>query len=163
MDIVQKRLSSRTDNIVFDRDKLIQPGLSAPHNRHIFEYGCWALEENGGQTLIRIFKIKCAEVGNWRFYFSLFWGQLSKIGLPHDKGAKILNDRLKPLKVYSTNSLGTTSPKFLLRSIHLCQILSDTITAANHQSDNRLKAPSASRNPLLIVELATDNFENQFL
>jgi|SaaInlStandDraft_1057018.scaffolds.fasta_scaffold04042_3 hypothetical protein len=64
MDIVQKRLSSLTDNIVFDRDKLIQPGLSAPHNRHIFEYGCWALEENGGQTLIRIFKIKCAEVGN---------------------------------------------------------------------------------------------------
>lgn len=45
MDIVRKRLSSLTDNIVFDRDKLIQPGFSAPHNRHIFEMGAGPLKK----------------------------------------------------------------------------------------------------------------------
>ena len=39
VDIVRKRLSSLADNIVFDHDKLILPGLSAPHIRHIFETG----------------------------------------------------------------------------------------------------------------------------
>jgi SAM-dependent methyltransferase len=44
VDIVTKRLSSLADNIVFDRDKLIMPGLSVQHIRNDFETGAGPLK-----------------------------------------------------------------------------------------------------------------------
>ena len=44
VDIVTKRLSSLADNIVFDRNKLIMPGLSVQHIRNDFETGAGPLK-----------------------------------------------------------------------------------------------------------------------
>ena len=44
MDIVTRRLSSLADNIVFDRNKLIMPGLSVQHIRNDFETGAGPLK-----------------------------------------------------------------------------------------------------------------------
>ena len=44
VDTVRRRLSSLADNIVFDRDKLIMPGLSVQHIRNNFETGAGPLK-----------------------------------------------------------------------------------------------------------------------
>ena len=44
VDIVTRRLSSLADNIVFDRNKLIMPGLSVQHIRNDFETGAGPLK-----------------------------------------------------------------------------------------------------------------------
>ena len=44
MDTVKQRLSSHADNIVFDRDRYIMPGLSVQHIRHNFETGAGPLK-----------------------------------------------------------------------------------------------------------------------
>ena len=63
VEIVHTRLSSLADNIVFDHDRSIVPGLSVLLIRNIFETGAGPLK-NGGDTFIQTFKIKCTEVGH---------------------------------------------------------------------------------------------------
>ena len=44
VDTVKQRLSSHADNIVFDRDRYLMPGLSVQHIRHNFETGAGPLK-----------------------------------------------------------------------------------------------------------------------
>ena len=64
VEIMHTRLSSLADNIVFDHDRSIVPGVSVPLIRNIFETGAGPLKKNGGDTFIQTFEIKCTEVGH---------------------------------------------------------------------------------------------------